>query len=170
MLWKSIPGFSRYEVSEIGEVRCVVSEGQRRPGPRKSYRHTRHYKRIQLVNDCGVPKQVFIHRLVALAFLGNPPTAEHEDVAHINGIGWCNHFSNLRWSTTTENMHDKRRHGTQPMGASHHRSKLTEDDVIAIRQSHENARALAERYGVKRHAIYDVRHGKTWAHVTARAA
>lgn len=53
-------------------------------------------------------------------------------------------------------------------------SKLTTDDVIAIRASAEPVRVLAERYGVGRACVYKVRSGETWgpiagASVFARA-
>lgn len=58
-------------------------------------------------------KDIYVHRLVALAYLGGPPTSRHE-VAHLNGVKTDNRVSNLAWKTHTENEGDKRVHGTRP--------------------------------------------------------
>lgn len=46
------------------------------------------------------------------------------------------------------------------------RASLTEDDVRAIRNSHETSTALAERYGVTARNIRKVRSGERWQQVT----
>ena len=45
-------------------------------------------------------------------------------------------------------------------------ARLNETDVRAIRASSESHAALARQYGVSDMAIYKIRSGKTWAHVT----
>lgn len=50
-------------------------------------------------------------------------------------------------------------------GASHPKSKLTEDDVRAIRASTEKGIRLAERYGVTATLISNIRQGKVWTHL-----
>ncbi|AXV72811.1 hypothetical protein CJO75_01120 [Ralstonia solanacearum] len=52
-----------------------------------------------------------IHRLVALTFLGPPPSRQHE-VAHNDGNRANNIVTNLRWATHAENVADTFRHGT----------------------------------------------------------
>lgn len=44
-----------------------------------------------------------MHRLVAYAYLGNPPSSKHE-VDHIDGNPANNDISNLRWVTHSENQ------------------------------------------------------------------
>lgn len=58
-------------------------------------------------------KRFSVHRLVALAFLGPPPTARHQ-VAHNDGNPGNNTVENLRWATAIENQRDRLLHGTAP--------------------------------------------------------
>ena len=44
-------------------------------------------------------------------------------------------------------------------------TKLTEDDVRAIRASKESVRVLAARYGVSAPQISRIRSGENWRHV-----
>jgi hypothetical protein len=53
-----------------------------------------------------------VHRLVLLAFRGEPPTPHHE-CAHWNGDPSDNSIGNLRWATKVENHADRWRHGTR---------------------------------------------------------
>jgi hypothetical protein len=44
-----------------------------------------------------------VHRMVALTYIGEPPTPKHE-IDHIDGNKGNNHYSNLRWCTHSENI------------------------------------------------------------------
>lgn len=50
-------------------------------------------------------------------------------------------------------------------GEGHRNSKLTEDDVLAIRASHKSQRALASEYNVSVAAINNIINRKTWRHI-----
>jgi hypothetical protein len=53
-------------------------------------------------------------------------------------------------------------------GANHHCAKLTEQDVVVIRQRLKEGcfmRALAEEYGVGLTAIFNIKHRHTWREV-----
>lgn len=54
---------------------------------------------------------MYVHRIVALTFIGVPPFAKSE-VCHNDGNRRNNHYSNLRWGTRKENVADSIRHGT----------------------------------------------------------
>lgn len=61
-----------------------------------------------------------VHRMVAFAFLGPPPSPLHDTVDHINRIRDCNHVSNLMWATpemqranTVHKIHDFSLHCTK---------------------------------------------------------
>lgn len=160
-VWKSIPGFSCYRVSEIGEVECIELRGKMQTlGLLTPYKR-QGYRDYSLRNDRGNSKTVSAHRLVALAFL--PPAEPGQVVVrHLNGVRCCNHFSNLAWGSNEDNVADMMRHGT--CGTA----KLTDAEVLEIRASTEPARALAQRFGVQRRTIIGVLAGRSWRHLLPR--
>ncbi len=105
-----------------------------------------------------------VHSLVAAAFHGPRPSRKHV-VAHGDGSRKNNRPSNLRWATYQENEADKLKHGTRCRGEKQHLSKLTEEKVREIRASPMSVRALADKYGMDKSSIYDIRGGLTWKHV-----
>ena len=58
----------------------------------------------------GAGKKFYAHRLVALAFLGEPPPGKYL-VRHLNGNKLDNRVENLAWGTDAENMADSVRLG-----------------------------------------------------------
>lgn len=99
---------------------------------------------------------VYVHRLVAEAFIPNPEGKP--DVAHNNGNGLDNRVENLRWATESENMADKVLHGTHCRGEKHGGAKLTDAEVMAIRYCRKQGSgvdSLANIFGVSRWTIYD---------------
>jgi hypothetical protein len=113
-----------------------------------------------------------IHRLVALTFLGPPPTALHE-VAHNDGDRNNNAVANLRWVTHAENVADSFRHGTARVpvfaGQHHPRATLTDSEAREIRRRHTGRRGeqirLAREFGVSRYVIHHIVRGETWQHL-----
>ena len=112
-------------------------------------------------------KTIPASRAMCLAAHGEPPTPEHH-AAHACGKGHdrCCNPRHLRWATPQENEADKLAHGTLRRGSDINTSKLTADDVRAIRASGENGKVLADRYGVSTTAISMVRRRRSWAWLT----
>lgn len=162
-VWKTIPGFSCYRVSEIGEVECIELRGKMRSLGPVRFRLNDGYRHYSVRNDRGNSKTMSAHRLVALAFLP-PPEADQTVVRHRNGLRCCNHFSNLAWGTHKQNAEDRSRHGRN--GAA----LLNDAKVLEIRASRESYAVLAERYGVNWQTISAVRTGDSWKHLIPKAA
>ncbi len=95
---------------------------------------------------------------------GEPPTPDHE-AAHSCGNGHlgCSNPYHLSWKTHYDNMQDAVAHGTMNRGVTNHNARLTEADVLAIRQMSGPAKPIADRYGVSPRAIYSIRSSRTWA-------
>lgn len=156
--WRCVPGFSAYEVSETGSVRRLEDGIVRKP-----YLTTSGYLYL-CMRGSGHKKAMSIHRLVALAFLGHPPSPKHQ-VAHFDGDKIHNHVSNLRWATRSENERDKVRHGRSNRGEGQGRHRLTEKDVISIRKLLDKGMAqpiIAQRFNVARPTISSISTGKSW--------
>ena len=83
-------------VSSLGRVRHSnghISEGSRR---KTGYSYVQYSFR-------GLHRGERVHRLIARAFLGPPPTSEHTHVNHKDGIKHNNAANNLEYVTPSEN-------------------------------------------------------------------
>lgn len=107
-VWKTIPGVG-YEASSEGRVRNAKTGRVMRTSI-----HASGYENVQVRRDLK-PWTAGVHQFVALAFLGEPPTSEHE-VAHGDGNRLNNALRNLSYATHLQNMQDRDRHGTTARG------------------------------------------------------
>ncbi len=124
------------------------------------------YLRVGLSkNDVNIGNKV--HRLVATAFIENPLCKSV--VNHINGIKTDNRVENLEWCTAKENG----THASQnnlyksAKGSEHYRTKLTEADVIKIREmgEAESAASIARKLGISYDCIAQIISRRRWKHI-----
>ena len=138
-IWKPVVGYGgRYMVSNMGRI---MSMRERKYHTKKGYvtkkvryilrpvifnlspaavkaRKTslRSYSMVTLCKD-GLRKNIYVHRLVADAFLGVKPKGLVTD--HINGDKYDNRLCNLRYVTTRENIWSSEKartpQGTRPI-------------------------------------------------------
>ena len=79
----------------------------------------------------------------------------------------CVNPRHLRWATPKSNMHDRVLDGTMhgPKGELHGAAILNEQSVIAIRESRQSQKALAEVYGVSKQTISKIIRRERLSHV-----
>jgi hypothetical protein len=110
-----------------------------------------------------------VHTLVALAFIGPRPPGKQ--VRHLDGDCTNNYWKNLKYGTPQKNMDDRTKHGRTTRGVEHHDARLSEKDVVWIRENYtRNDRelgtyGLAKRFGVHQSSIWRVLQNKSWSHV-----
>ena len=100
-IWKDVKGFEGiYQVSNLGRVKSV-----RRNIILKNRIARNGYKRVLLCTN-NIPKNYYIHRLVATAFISNPnnyPIVNHKDEnPQNNSVGnleWCTQEYNVNYGT-----------------------------------------------------------------------
>lgn len=133
---KKIEGFDGYLVDDLGNVYSQ----KRKKLILRTPRDSNGYYRIGLWNK-GRCKYIFVHRLVAEAFIPNPDNKP--EVNHKNGNKTDNRVQNLEWSSRSENMkHAFRVLGKSPRrGVENPRSKI----VLQI----QDGKIIAEFYGVR---------------------
>lgn len=94
-IWKTVPGFSRYEASTFGRLRN--NKSQKLMSDRAL---DGGYINNSLINDENKEKKSKRHRIIALTFIPNienKPTVNHK-----NHIRNDNHIDNLEWATMKE--------------------------------------------------------------------
>lgn len=157
--WAILPNYSRYLIGDCGEIISLVHN---KPKKLKLTGSLRYYKTTFIFTDSGEKKGFYIHRLVALAFLGQCP--EGMEVCHLDGVKSNNRVANLRYATRKENHADKRRHMTSPDGERHPQAKLTWSKVRAIRAAAKlmSQRKLCQIYQVSPMTISRIVNNKSW--------
>ena len=171
--FRVIPGFPRYAINEYGIVlsSCVRGGGWRQPvswkdAKRMTFTKDKNgYHKVALSNS-GKEQQVPVHSLVLLAFVG--PRPDGMVCRHLDGNKHNNHISNLSWGTAQQNSDDMVLHGTLRKGESVHLSKLTEKDVLEIREraaSGEKLADIAKDFPVVASGIFKIVRRETWKHI-----
>lgn len=164
-IWKPIPDFDKYEVSNFGRVKSL-QERWRKPRILKPATNYKGYLLVQLCIN-GKGKNFRVHRLVALAFIPNPegkPEINHRDGCRLN-----NFVGNLEWVTSSENQRHAYLTGLQVamQGEKHANAKLTNQQVLYIKENPLDLTnvKLAEMFSVDSATISLIQRGKRWKQV-----
>ena len=170
-LWRDVSGYEgHYQVSNFGRVRSldrispngnplrgkILSIGDNGNG----YKNVMFCVRYQ-------KKRRYIHRLVLEAFVG--PCPDGMECRHLNGIKADNRLDNLEWATHVDNIWDKEPHGTMKHGKDINFTKLSEEQVIEIREKYASGEyrqdILANEYGISQTGIGLIVRGVNWSRV-----
>jgi len=173
--WREIAGTEgNFEVSDRGRVRnidYISPKGRRiKAKIKKLYREKNGYLRVRITVD-GEGKMCYVHRLVAGAFIHNPDPKGNTYTLHGDDNPSNNYVSNLRWGSQQHNMNDKveRGRGVYVKGEKHGKAKLTEKDVIIIKEMLESGeytqKGIGKKFGVSNQIISYIKTGKRWSHV-----
>lgn len=159
----SIPNYSKYIISRFG---LIVNKERNKEV--KQHQTKKGYLRVRLYNEFG-GKSLLVHRLVALTYLHNIqklPVVNHKD-----GNKQNNDCDNLEWCSVGYNQLHAYRTGLrrQHQGEKHGRAKLTDGDVILIRQIYSSGGVtytdLAKSWGVGKSMIGYIVTNKNWNHL-----
>lgn len=167
--WKPISGYEGlYEVSNQGRVRSLdrTIEFIRSGKIIKSIQKGKllnpslkvRYKGVQLCPGDGKKNMVYIHKIVANAFVDNPDNKLI--VNHIDGDKHNNNSKNLEWVTQKENIDHAFKAGliVKPSGEDNPTAKLTNDEVYWIRcnAGTKTHKEMANKLGVARSTVSNV--------------
>lgn len=107
-------------------------------------------------------KRYSVARLVAFAFIGNPPTKKHE-INHIDFNSLNNHVNNLEWTTSSENsLHSSKNMSLSKRGEKHPGSLFTDKEALKIK------RLRKKGYRIKDIAILYNANQNTITNITTR--
>lgn len=103
-IWKTIEGYNRYEVSNLGRIRSLnyKNTGEMKILKGSKTGKDKKYLSLWLSDNNGNRKQFKIHRLVAEAFIPNPDNKPQ--INHKDGNTFNNRIDNLEWCTNGENQ------------------------------------------------------------------
>ena len=114
-------------------------------------------------------RTVRIHQLVGEHFVDNPDNKPQ--LNHIDGNKLNNHYLNLEWVTSKENIQHAVRTGLMNFkGENHHNSKYTEKQVIhvhVLRKKGLSHQSISNITGIGRRYIGDLLNGTTWPHISS---
>lgn len=164
--WKPVPGYEGfYEISDQGRVRRIAGGGHgTQPGRILNPKPDKYgYIRVRLSRN-GHERDYAAHRLVLLAFVGEPPIG-CTDTRHLDDNKTNNRLSNLAWGTRSENEQDKVIYGKANRGVRHGMSKLTPEQVWEIRRLATQGLTqleIGERFGIHQMTVSRIVSRKEW--------
>ena len=141
-----------YEISNWGRIRRSKTGGRGGPaiGNPLSERLVGGYNQVALYRD-GERKHVYVHGLVAVAFLG--PRPDGYEVNHKDRNKLNNHIENLEFVTHKQNS---------LRGSEHPKAKLVESDVVDIRKRVD---AILNEYDISVWTLAAIARRENWRHI-----
>lgn len=172
-VWRDVVGYEGlYEVSNMGRVNSFPKLNNKNPvyhskRELKLVKNGDGYYRVSLSRD-GCDKRVFVHKLVAQAFIKNPenkPQVNHKDSNIKN-----NTVGNLEWCTHSENMKHGYKYGNKKrmLGQNNFSSKLRTEEVTKIRTLYSEGvvqTELSKMFGVTQANISLIVRRDHWKHI-----
>jgi hypothetical protein len=174
-IWKSIEGYPYYQVSNTGSVKSLVRIILKKNGQKQTIKGRLMklkkckfgYYRVPLVDLNGYQKNFLVHRLVLINF--SAFDQEKKQVNHINGDKTDNRIENLEWVTCSENQIHAHKIGLKSQkGENHAQARLKESDILEIRkliQLGYKQKVIAEKYGIIRSYVSEIKTRKAWSHI-----
>lgn len=111
----------------------------------------------------GERKGIGVHRISLI--LSGESIPNGYVARHICRNRNCVNPDHLESGTIQDNTNDRIRDGTMVCGEKHYSAKLTNDDIIKIREWTGRKDKLAELYGVSKSLITQICNRTTWKHI-----
>lgn len=162
-IWKQVPGYEMYRVSNLGRIYSV-----RRKIVCRLTKRRNGYLQFNFKVEKRA-RAVLVHRVVLMAFIGE----SRLDCNHKNGVRDDNRLENLEYCTRSENiLHGYHVTGNikprSQVGAAVNTAKLSDESVVELRKKFDsgiNVSALASEFGVSWDAANRAARKLSWKHV-----
>jgi hypothetical protein len=162
-IWKPIPGFPSYEVSNHGRVQSFK---KKRPTILKPGLDNGRYLGVLLSTAGGKPRFMRVHQLVMLTFIG--PYPKGMEVCHNDNNGKNNHLSNLRYDTHKENARDHLTNGykgkpiPESVKAKIRKRKIAKDIRVIYAAGNITVDTLGKMYNMVGSTVYRIITGQIY--------
>lgn len=148
---------SPVQISEDGEL--VVYEGK------TMHQSTLWNKKKNNANKqvCIKNIKIYVHKLVAMAFVANPRPVAFKKVYHLDGNSQNNHFENLKWGNNTEihkHMRETGKLASMSNPLNRNNSTISYEEALKIAKRLDNgerATDISVEYGVSEMSITRIR-------------
>lgn len=169
--WQDIKEYTgRYQVSNLGRIKSLTRKTKTikiKETIMRLQKHPSGYLQIALSKK-SIKKRFYIHRLVLEAFLPiqkNKLEANHKDGDKTNNL-----LENLEWVSRSYNhVHAYNTlHKPRMLGSKHPHSKLTEEDVLKMRQLFKDGvtkKAIAKQFGIAYNTAQQIIIRRRWKHI-----
>ena len=163
-MWKECSVCNSYLVSTEGEVKHKKTNKILKPKIDKN-----GYLCVGLsMGERGKRKMVFIHTLVAEAYVPNP--YNNPKVKHLDNNKTNNKYTNLMWMTEQEIIAYSKSHGNKKndKGSTSYNAKLTDLQILYCRTMYKprdkqySCNALSKQFGVSKSTMFYILHNLTY--------
>lgn len=144
--WRHCAKFPKYFVSSMGRVlNANMLRMHEQTVNLEGYKKVHLSKGFNSIDSVRTDKSVSTHRLVALAFIGNPP--KNETVDHIDRVKSNNLVTNLRYATARDQALNRKHPGTRKTPAVIS-TCLDSGEVVIFRKVDEAANFMKASLGM----------------------
>jgi hypothetical protein len=162
--WKPVKGYEGlYEASDSGDVRRIRGGRGASAGRLLRPVSNRHYLKVHLSRNNKV-EQLYVHCLVAAAFVGERPAGMHVNHKDTNKLN--NSVANLEYVTPLGNTRHAIDLGLCNHAGEHNgNAKLNRAKVALIRSLAANSMPrsdIARIFGIKRNTVSQIVNKKRW--------
>ncbi len=152
---RSIPNYDRYLATDKGLIVSLIYKKPRSlsPSVKKNGRMT-----VNMWAN-GEHRTEYVHRLIALAFHGEPKTGQ--EVNHKDGNPGNCVPDNLEWCTRSENQSHAFQTGLNKPNIQAKLTRLQAEEIRDLK-GHFTQQQLADRFEVSKSAIKHIHMNRTW--------
>lgn len=148
--WRDLIDFPQHQVSSLARVRNlngkILSPFYKLTGPR-----ARSRRLMVTLRQNGKKRNIYLHRLVALAFCAQRPGATETN--HIDGNTLNNLPDNLEWTTKEENNNHRRLHQLWFKGTECANYKIDPSVATALRLKGNSLKEIGRYFNASTSAV-----------------
>lgn len=147
--WPLARKLAHYSANQPDERGCILWTG---------YVHSSGYGALQWHGES--------HKASHLAWVAvHGPVPNGMCVCHKCDVPRCVNINHLFLGTVAENMADKVAKGRHAKGARHMKAKLTDEQILAIREDNRRQHVIANEYGITQPLVSLIKARKIWRHI-----